>query len=320
LRGLETRTGVWASLPAGMRILGDEPMSRHTTFGIGGQAAYFASADSEADLVSLVLWARQHGQPYRVIGAGANLLVSDAGVQALIIENRVAHVTLHSREACIRTGSGSLIADVAQYVAKRGWAGLEWAVGVPGTVGGALVGNAGAFGGNIGGLVRSVTVLDALGQVRALSPAECGFVYRSSRFKTAQDQVILGAELGLEPADPAALEVRVADYTVRRAASQPKEPSAGSVFKRTAEHPAGWLIEQVGLKGARVGGAQISPRHGNFIVNLGGATAGDVAELIELARGKVRERFATDLELEIEWIGPAGPIWKPGWGNEGRLV
>jgi UDP-N-acetylmuramate dehydrogenase len=279
-------------------------MSAHTTLRIGGPADYFAEPDNEEDLIALVLWARRRGLPFRVIGSGANLLVSDAGVRGLVIQNRNCRGSLQARTGTLYVGSGVQLADAASYCAGRGWSGLEWAVGIPGTVAGAIVGNAGAFGGYIGNVVRSVTVLDQAGQVTQFSAGDCGFVYRGSRFKGQWPQhlVLLGAALTLTRQDVAAIQRTIAEYVTRREAAQPWEPSAGSVFKRTAAHPAGWLIEQVGLKGQRVGDAQISPKHANFIVNLGQATAGDVLALITMAQRAVRERFGVDLELELEQV------------------
>ena len=286
----------------------DEPMSRHTTFGIGGPADFYAAAESEDEMVALDTWAREEGIPTRVIGSGANLLVSDVGVRELIIENRIGGCTVNLSHALVRAGSGIPMADLAAYTMAMGLAGLEWAVGLPGTLGGAIVGNAGAFGGYTDQVVRSATVLAADSHTTRWDAQACGFTYRGSRFKGGQPRgtVILGAELQLHHADAGALKQLAQAYMAKREAGQPWQPSAGSIFKRTADHPAGWLIEQTGLKGHRVGGAQISTRHANFIVNNGDATAVDVLALITLARDAVKRQFAVDLELEIEMVG----IWQ----------
>ena len=180
-------------------------------------------------------------------------------------------------------------------------------MGIPGSVGGAIVGNAGAYGSYIGDVTRKATVLTPDGTVRTLSATEIGFGYRTSRFKgqagKGEQEIILSAEFALRPEPVQSLAEKMADYTRRREASQPTEPSAGSVFKRTKQYPAGFLIEQAGLKGTRIGGAQISPKHANFIVNLGQARAADVKALIDLAQERVRERFGVELELEIELVG-----------------
>jgi UDP-N-acetylmuramate dehydrogenase len=285
----------------------DEPMSRHTTFGIGGPADFYAAAESEDEMVALITWAHEERIPARVIGGGANLLVSDTGIRGLIIENRIGGCTVNLSHARVRAGSGIPITDLATYTLSLGLAGLEWAVGLPGTLGGAMVGNAGAFDGYVDQVVRSVSVLSASGQTTQWDAKACGFTYRSSRFKGGQLQgtVILGAELQLRQDDASNLERLAQGYTARRDAGQPWEASAGSVFKRTTDHPAGWLIEQTGLKGHRLGGAQISPQHANFIVNSGHASARDVLALINLARVAVKRQFSVDLELEIETVG----IW-----------
>jgi UDP-N-acetylmuramate dehydrogenase len=285
----------------------NEPMSRHTTLGIGGPADWYAVAATEDEMVALIAWARGEGIPSRVIGGGANLLVSDAGARALIIENRMGGCTVSPASALVWAGSGTPIADLAAYTLSLGLAGLEWAVGLPGTLGGAIVGNAGAIGGYMDQVVRSVTVLPADGQANCWDAQACGFTYRGSRFKADPlcETVVLGAEIQLQRADAGALEQTALAFTAKRDAGQPWEPSAGSVFKRTPDHPAGWLIEQAGLKGHRVGGAQISDRHANFIVNKGKATAVDVLALISLARATVKQQFAVELDLEIEMVG----IW-----------
>jgi UDP-N-acetylmuramate dehydrogenase len=286
-------------------LLRDEPMSRHTTLGIGGPADFYAVASTKLEMLALVTWSRGAGIPARVIGGGANLLVSDAGVCGLIIENRISGCTVNLGRALVLAGSGLAIADLAAYTIASGLGGLEWAVGLPGTLGGAVVGNAGAFGGYMDQVVRSVTVLTTGGQTTRWDAGACGFTYRGSRFKGGQQggTVILDAELQLEHAGAGILELKAQGFMAKRDAGQPWEPSAGSVFKRTAEHPAGWLIEQAGLKGRKVGGAQISTRHANFIVNNGSATARDVLALINLARETVKRQFGVDLELEIEMVG-----------------
>ena len=259
-------------------------------------------------MVALTGWGGGGGIPARVIGGGAKLMVSDAGERELIIENRIGGCTVNPNRALVRAGSGIPIADLAAYAVAIGLAGREWAVGLPGNLGGAIVGNAGAFGGYMDQVVRSVTILPADGQTTRWDAQACGFTYRGSRFKGGRlgGTVILGAELQLHHADASAMEQMARGFMAKRDAGQPWEPSAGSVFKRTADHPAGWLIEQAGLKGHRVGGAQISAQHANFIVNNGNATAGDVLKLINLARDTVKRTFAVDLELEIEMVG----IWQ----------
>jgi UDP-N-acetylmuramate dehydrogenase len=288
----------------GDRVLVNEPMSLHTSFRIGGPADLYAVATSAQELVELVSLAREHDVPYLSIGQGTNVLVADEGIRGLVIENGGREVWFENG-AVLYAESGALLRDLARESARRGLGGLEWAVGIPGSVGGAIVGNAGAYGGYVGDVARKATVLAANGTVRELSAKEMGFGYRTSRFKgtLSRQEVILSAEFALRPQPAQALAEKMADYTRRREASQPTEPSVGSIFKRTKQYPAGFLIEQAGLKGTRIGGAQIAPKHANFIVNLGGARAADVKALIDLAQEQIREQFSMKLELEIELIG-----------------
>ena len=288
----------------------NELMSLHTSFRIGGPADLYAVATGSQGLVELVSLARERDIPYLIIGRGANILVADEGIRGLVIENRGQEICFEDAggpDAVLYAESGALLGDLARESARRGLGGLEWAVGIPGSVGGAIVGNAGAYGCYIGDVTRKATVLAADGTVRQLSAAEMDFGYRTSRFKgqagKGGQEVILSAEFTLHPEPAQSLAQKMADYTRRREASQPKEPSAGSIFKRTKQYPAGFLIEQAGLKGTRIGGAQISPKHANFIVNMGEARAADVKALMDLAQEQVRKQFGVELEPEIELIG-----------------
>jgi len=290
-------------------------MSLHTSFRIGGPADLYAVAVSARELVEIVSLAQKHGIPYLIIGRATNILVADKGIRGLVIENGGQETCFEDdvsfdgpQDRVLYAESGALLGNLARESAERGLGGLGWAVGIPGSVGGAIVGNAGAYGGYISDVTRKVTVLTADGTVQELSAKEMGFGYRTSRFKgqvtkNEKQEVILAAEFTLCPESAHVLAEKMADYTRRRAESQPTEPSAGSIFKRTEQYPAGFLIEQAGLKGMRIGGAQISPKHANFFVNLGGARAADVRALIDLAREQVWKQFGQQLELEIELVG-----------------
>ena len=293
----------------GDRLRVDEPMAEHTSYRIGGPADLYLAAESGDELAQMVALAGEHGVPVFVMGRGTNVLVADAGIRGLVIEFRArqVHWTTRDDDVILWAEAGTNLREIARTSVARGLSGIEWAVGIPGSVGGAVVGNAGAFGGYMSDVVRQLTVLDANG-VRKISATEAGFGYRTSRFKAGSQavgrkEIILAAEMTLRPESVTALEERVAEYTRRREERQPVEPSAGSVFKRTAQYPAGFLIEQAGLKGTRRGEAMISPKHGNFIVNLGRARATDVKALIELAQEAVLREFGERLELEIELIG-----------------
>ena len=295
----------------GARLLINEPLSAHTSYRIGGPADLFVTVGSQEELRRTVALAREYQVPYFLLGAGTNILVSDKGIRGLVIENRArgSRFEVRGEEVILWAEAGALLKDLARESVRRGLAGLEWAVGIPGTVGGAVVGNAGAYGGYMSDIVTQVAIWRANGGIQELRAEELGFGYRMSRFKAANCErkvavpVILAAQLKLHSESVRVLQERVAEYTRQREARQPSEPSAGSVFRRTAQYPAGFLVEQAGLKGKRFGGAQISLKHANFIVNLGEARASDVKVLMDMARDAVLKQFGIELELEQELVG-----------------
>ena len=251
-----------------------------------------------------------------MLGSGTNVLVSDRGFRGLVIENQIRGFEITDGNR-LQAQAGKLFRNVAREALDAGLAGLEWAVDIPGTVGGAIVGNAGAFGGYVSDVVHRVQLLLADRTIRWVQAQELGLGYRTSRLKEEKlrqseggshssgggTEVVLAAEFQMKPEPAGDLRQRAAEYRRRRSERQPCGACAGSVFKRTAQYPAGFLIEQAGLKGERIGGAQISPKHANFIVNLGHAYASDVLQLIELAQERVFQMFGLLLELEIELIG-----------------
>jgi len=302
----------------GDRLLLDEPLARHTTFGIGGPADGFAVAGSAAELREYVRLAWSEQIPYLVIGAGANVLVSDKGVRGLVFQNQASAVEFAPEPAgheaalgplwLVEAESGAALRQVARLAIERGLAGLEWAVDVPGTVGGAVVGNAGAFGGYVSDNLRGAEILVPGEEERWRITSELQLTYRSSVFKQSVRNpgfapVIVSATFALRPGDPAVLRDKATEYSRRRAETQPQGLSAGSVFKRTAQYPAGFLIENADLKGARVGGAYVSPTHANFVINDGTATASDVLQLIEHVRSTVNAKFKVMLDLELDLVG-----------------
>ena len=292
-------------------LLVNEPLSAHTSYRIGGPADLFVTVESPDELCRVVALARECQVPYFLLGAGSNILVSDKGIRGLVIQNRArgSRFEVRGEGTILWAESGALLKDLAEESVQRGLAGLEWAVGIPGTVGGAVVGNAGAYGGYVSDVLTQVAILRADSEIKELRAGELGFGYRTSRFKVANPErraptpVILAAQFRLQPESVEVLQERVAEYTRQREARQPSEPSAGSVFKRTAQYPAGFLIEQAGLKGKRIGDAQISPKHANFIVNLSQARASDVKALMDMARDAVLKQFGIQLELEQELVG-----------------
>ena len=293
---------------AGLTAIENEMMSRHTTYHIGGPADWFVVAEAQEQLVTAIGQARKHGITPFLLGGGANILVADAGIRGMVIAYRASRYAFQEEDGAVvlRTEAGAQIKEIARESVSRGLEGLEWAVDIPGTVGGAIVGNAGAFGGYIGDCLRSVKVLECDGTVQETERNDVAFCYRGSRFKRQNCEertIILEATISLRRGDAEGISERAAQYSERRWERQPTEPSCGSVFKRTANYPAGFLIEQCGLKGERRGDAMISPRHANFIVNLGNAKASEVKSLIELAQERVRSEFGETLELEVELVG-----------------
>jgi UDP-N-acetylmuramate dehydrogenase len=286
-----------------------EPMSEHTTFGIGGPADAYAIAESEEQLKALADTAHRHAAPLFILGAGSNILVGDGGIRGLVIENRSGRVDEPIRQSngslLVRAHSGTSLAGLARRLSSAGLAGLEWACGIPGSLGGAVIYNAGAYGGCLADCLRSVRIANSSAEVAELAASELALGYRGSAFTRGllQGKVVLSVDLILHEGDPQALATRVAELDARRQAAQPRERNAGSIFKNTPEHPAWWLIDQVGLRGHRIGDAQISPKHTNFIVNRGHARASDVKALMALAQERVEEGFGVRLEPEVTLVG-----------------
>ena len=285
-----------------LEVRAEEPMARHTSFRIGGPARRMACPVSAEQLVLLYEFARECGARPLVIGNGTNLLVPDDGLDRLVINTsrNMNRLELEDDGATVRAESGATLARLADFAQKNGLAGLEFAHGIPGTVGGGVCMNAGAYDGEMKGAVVSATVLDPENGIRTLSSDELAFGYRHSALTDHPDWISLRAEFRLQPGDPAAIRAKMNDLMDRRKASQPLEfPSAGSIFKRPAGYFAGTLIDQCGLKGLTVGGAQVSEKHAGFIINRGGATCADVLELISQVQELVLARKGVRLEPEV---------------------
>lgn len=282
----------------------NEPMARHTTYRIGGPARFYVRVNSVGALTQLVGVCEQEGTPWAMVGRGSNLLVSDEGFAGVVIvlgrDFRVMRVD-EGRD-CILAGAGVALSAVVQEAFTRSLAGLEFAVGTPGTVGGALRMNAGSRGEWIGEHVLSVTTFTPGAGLVRRSGADLSWGYRSSSF--ASNEAILECELSVKRADPFYIRGKMEAGLARRKKSQPmNEPSCGSVFKNPEGVSVGQLIEELGLKGHVLGGAQISEKHANFIVNAGGATAQDVRGLIELVQAKVNESYGIELAPEVRFLG-----------------
>lgn len=297
-----------AELRAMGPILLDEPLSRHTTIGIGGPTDVYFAARTEEQLRAALRAARGHGVPMFILGAGSNVVVLDGGVRGLVIENATDQVegpVPNGAGFKVGAASGVSLAALARRLAFAGYAGLEWACGIPGTLGGAVVYNAGAYDRSLLDVLKGVRVVDPANGILEMRPEELALGYRNSAFTRSamRGHVVLSLDLALQKGDPAALRARVRELDARRLAAQPRGRNAGSMFKNPAEHPAGWLIDQAGLRGHRIGNAQISDQHTNFFLNLGGARAADVLALMELTRSRVRERFGVELENEVALVG-----------------
>ena len=289
-------------------VLLDEPLSRHTTIGIGGPADVYFAARTEEQLRAALRAARGHGVPMFILGAGSNVVVLDGGVRGLVIENATDQVegpVPNGAGFKVGAASGVSLAALARRLAFAGYAGLEWACGIPGTLGGAVVYNAGAYDRSLLDVLKGVRVVDPANGILEMRPEELALGYRNSAFTRSamRGHVVLSLDLTLQKGDPAALRARVLELDARRVATQPRGRNAGSMFKNQAEHPAWWLIDQAGLRGHRIGNAQISDQHTNFFLNLGGARAADVLALMELTRSRVRERFGVELENEVALVG-----------------
>ena len=284
------------------RVLANEPMSRHTTFRVGGPAdIMFFPKNSEEVLRALAL-AKEFGADALVIGNGSNLVARDGGVRglAIVLGEHMAQIEINGTR--LRAQAGAMLARVSAAAQEAGLSGLEFASGIPGTLGGGCAMNAGAYGGQLSDVLVCARVL-LNGEVRMLSREEMQMSYRST-LPLRAGGVVLEAEFELRADDPAEIMARMKDFNARRRDKQPLNlPSAGSTFKRPEGHFAGALIEGCGLKGARVGGAQVSEKHAGFIVNVGGASATDILGLIELVQQRVLAETGVSLETEVRIVG-----------------
>ena len=287
-----------------LRIAEDEPMSRHTSFRIGGPARRMAFPASGAQLVLLLSFAQECGARPLVIGRGTNLLCPDAGLDRLVIETSgLARLEPGAAPDTILAEAGVSLARLGEFACQQGLSGLEFAHGIPGSVGGGVCMNAGAYGGEMKQAISSVSVLFPEEGIRTLSGEEIAFGYRHSLLTDHPEAVVLHAVFHLTPGDPETIRQKMRELMDRRRNSQPLEwPSAGSTFKRPEGYFAGTLIDQCGLKGLTVGGAQVSEKHAGFVINRGGATCADVEELIAQIQRQVLDRTGVTLEPEVKSI------------------
>jgi len=298
-----------AALPArlegvsGLSLRRDEPLARHSTFRIGGPAELFAEVASERALARLVEAVRETATPLHLLGLGSNVLFPDGGLPGVVarLGGELKRVRIRGRR--VSAGAGAALALVARRAAKAGLAGLEALSGFPSTVGGAVWMNAGCYGTEVKDVLVSVRVVERDGRRRRLATAELEPAYRWTNLKVS-GAIVTRALFELAPGDPAALLARMEELNAKRWASLPSgQPNVGSIFKNPPGDYAGRLLEVAGLKGARIGGAEVSPKHANVIVNAGGATAGDVVELMRRMRDRAEESCGVRLEPEVVLLG-----------------
>ncbi len=281
------------------------PLATLTSFRVGGPAEWYVAPRTLAELQSCFEWAHDRGIPITLLGSGSNLLISDRGLPGLVVGTRRLRHTQFDRETGqVTVGAGEPLPRLAWQTADRGWQGLEWAVGIPGTVGGAVVMNAGAHGGCTAESLIHAQVLLPSGKTQLLTPQELGYAYRTSILQ-GKDWLVTQATFQLKPgADPAKVTAETSEHLNQRRTTQPYHmPSCGSVFRNPKDYKAGWLIEKTGLKGYQIGGAQIAQRHANFILNCGTATASDIFHLIRHVQQEVESHWRLYLEPEVQILG-----------------
>jgi len=300
------RDAAWLDALPG--VLRDEPLARHSQFGVGGPADWFVKVSDADELARLLRRCAEGGVPLTMLGAGSNALILDGGVRGLVVRYDDRRLRVID-DTTVELGGGCMLPRVALDCARRGIAGLEFGIGVPGTCGASVYGNAGAFGTEIRDVLADCDVATPHGDVRMMSNHDCGFAYRHSRLKDElQGHVVVAARFTVRRDDAGAVRKRTDAVQAQRKATQPYGVrSLGSVFKNPQGDKAGRLVEAAGLKGRRKGGAEISAKHANFIVNVDNASAADVLALARLAHDEVLRQFGVDLEREIILLGDAAP-------------
>jgi len=288
----------------GDKVKENVPLAPYTSARIGGPADFLLMADTADDLARFVKLMWEQEMPFTLLGGGSNVLVSDKGVRGVVILNRAKGVKFHAGDQpSVTAESGVVFSNLANRCASKGLAGLEWAAAVPGTIGGAVYGNAGAFGGDVSGDLISTELLTMEGK-ETFTVEQMGYGYRTSVLKRGElKAMVLSAEFALKNSTKEDVTVKIQQFSAHRKATQPPGASMGSMFKNPTGNYAGKLIEAAGLKGARIGNAEISPLHGNFFINHENTKAEDIRALIELVQKTVKEKEGVDLELEIELIG-----------------
>ena len=285
------------------RVVTEELMKKHTTFRTGGPAAYYVTPFSEKEIAAVVSLCRRKHVPYYILGNGSNLLVSDKGYDGVVISMTKGFSGIEVQDQTVTAGSGALLSRIAKAALEESLTGLEFAAGIPGTLGGAVVMNAGAYGGEMKQVLQSVSVLTKEGQVKEIPAEKLELGYRKSCIQR-EGYVVLSAKLLLKKGEKAEIQAQMEDFAARRREKQPLEyPSGGSTFKRPEGYFAGKLIEDAGLKGFTVGGAQVSEKHSGFVINRNNATSSEVYELCQQVQARVMEKFGVSLEMEVKRLG-----------------
>lgn len=285
------------------RIRRNVSMAGYTTFRVGGPAEIFIEVNNEEELSALVSFFYKVSLPYFVLGNGSNLLVSDLGVEGVVLKLSDTFQKIEIDGEKVTAYAGALLTKTAFEAAKQSLSGLEFAAGIPGSVGGAVVMNAGAYDGEMAQVITKVRVMDESGAILEFDADTMEFGYRTSIIKH-RPYIVLCAEMKLQKGDEGEIRAKMADFNARRREKQPLEfASAGSTFKRPEGNFAGKLIMDAGLRGYRIGGAQVSEKHCGFLINIGNATAGDISELMDEVREKVKEKFGVELEPEVIRVG-----------------
>lgn len=285
------------------RIYVDEPMKKHTTFRVGGAADYFVVPKTKEEVKNIVALCKEFDMPYYVLGNGSNLLVGDKGYRGVIIQiyKEMNHIQIEGEKIVVQ--AGALLSKIGSAALEAGLSGFEFAAGIPGTMGGAVVMNAGAYGGEMKDVLFSATVLTPEGELLVLSNNELELGYRTS-VVAKKNYIVLEATIALQKGEKDAIKARMDELRIQRTTKQPLEyPSAGSTFKRPEGYFAGKLIQDAGLRGFQVGGAQVSEKHCGFVINKENATAADVLELMRQVSAIVKEKFGVELEPEVKRLG-----------------
>lgn len=281
----------------------DEPMGRHTTFRVGGNADFFLEISSAEELADIIKYLKQTEHSYFILGNGSNLLVGDKGYEGVILHLGERFSEIRAEGGTLTVQAGALLSAAAREAARLGLSGMEFASGIPGTIGGAVVMNAGAYDGEMKQIISMVTVMTDEGEILELDNETMEFGYRTSIIKN-RPFIVLSARLELKKGNPEEIKEKMEDFGNRRRSKQPLEyPSAGSTFKRPEGYFAGKLIMDAGFRGYRIGGAQVSEKHCGFIINVGNASAADISELMDEVIEGVKEKFDVTLEPEIIRIG-----------------